>query len=57
MSSIIAATIMITAKSWTMTSEGDEPEVEKIGGNKESVDCKKELGFIDRQIDSAHSIK
>lgn len=57
MSSIIAATIMITAKSWTMKSEGDEPEVEKIGGNKESVDCKKELGFIDRQIDSAHSIK
>ena len=33
-----------------MKSEGDEPEVEKIGGNKESVDCKKELGFIDRWI-------
>jgi hypothetical protein len=33
-----------------MKSEGDEPEVED-GGNKESVDCKKELGFIDKQID------
>jgi hypothetical protein len=34
-----------------MKSEGDEPEVEKNGGNKESVDCKKELGFIDRRLD------
>ena len=40
-----------------MKSEDEEPVVEKIRGNKESDDCKKGLGFIDRQIDIIYSIK